>query len=238
MLCNNSRRIYFQQCITLVIDKQYSTTTLKEDNVSENIPKIKLLRRERTTFNEEEQAFGEQIARVHTRYAMEVVFAHRLCPFLKDPESGFGHFCIVLDEEPDLDLAFETVQNTPGVLHLVFPCIKESYSAFWTFSSTLGNRVQKSSPKSPVYAVFHPQFPGDTKNSHRLVGLLRRAPDPMIQYIPPGLTTGGTVFMGQPLPPEDNAEVNYRKLQGEASQKMLGLMEEIHTERALIVKKF
>jgi hypothetical protein len=211
---------------------------MKEINMNENTPKVRLLRKGRNTFSDEERAFGEKIAEVHTRYAMEVVFAHRLCPFLKDPESGFGHFCIMLDEEPDIDLAFDTVQNTPGVLHLVFPCIKESYSEFWALSATLGNRVQKSSPKSPVYAVFHPQFPGDTKNSHRLVGLLRRAPDPMIQYIPPGLTTGGTVFMGQPLPPEDNAEINYRKLQGETLQEMLHLMEEIHTNRASIIKTF
>jgi hypothetical protein len=206
--------------------------------LSENTPKIKLLRKDRTTFTAEEEAFGEKIARVHTRYAMEIVFAHRLCPFLKDPESGFGHFCVVLDEVPDVDLAFETVQSMPGVLHLVFPCIKESYSEFWAFSSTLGNRVQKSSPKSPVYAVFHPAFPGDTKNPHRLVGLLRRAPDPMVQYVPPGLATGGTVFMGSALPPEDNADLNYRKLQGEPLQKMLKRMEEIQAERALIVKNF
>lgn len=190
-----------------------------------------LKRRDRSTFTEEELAFGQAIHNVHSRYALEVVLAHRLCPFLKDPESGFGTFCMVLDEKPDLELSFEIITQTAGVLHLVYPCIKESYSDFWEFSSKLGARVQKSSPRSPVYAVFHPQFPGDTKNPHRLVGLLRRAPDPMIQFIPPGLTTGGTVFVGQPLPPEDNAEVNFKKLQGEALSALTRLIEEVHQER-------
>jgi hypothetical protein len=202
--------------------------------MNDKAPKIQLLRKNTTSFTDEERAFAEKIAAVHTRYALEVVLAHKLCPFLKDPESGFGQFCIVLDEEVDVDLAFHTVQNTPGVLHIVYPCIKDSYSTFWEFSSTLGNRVQKSSPKSPVYAVFHPAFPGDAKNPHRLVGVLRRAPDPMIQYIPPGLTTGGTVFVGQALPPEDNAEVNFRKLQGDTLSKMLELMNEIQQERQKI----
>ena len=49
--------------------------------------------------------FAREVVRVHKRYATEVVYGHRLCPFLRDVNKDFGRFCIAMPERPDLDEA-------------------------------------------------------------------------------------------------------------------------------------
>jgi hypothetical protein len=76
---------------------------------------------------------------------------------------------------------------------------------------------------------------------HRLVGLLRRAPDPFVQLIPEGMHEGGTVFAPLPLPGApmpvapppgfDNAEANFGRLRGGRIQPLLALMAEIRADR-------
>jgi hypothetical protein len=184
-------------------------------------------------------AFAAEIHRVHRRYAEEVVARNRLCPFLRDVETGFGRFCVVLDAAPEVALALEAVAAAgTSVVHLVYPCTAFPPSPFEKFAGKLAEAPKKASPSPPVMAVFHPELSGSGDNAHRLVGLLRRAPDPFVQLIPEGLHEGGTVFGGvidgvpsEAEAPRDPSQENFDKLRGEALGRLLTLQAEIRADR-------
>jgi len=140
--------------------------------------------------------FAREVQRVHSRYAAEVVSAFSLCPFMKDPETAFGHFCVMLDWVPDPAATLKAVlEAESSVIHLVFPCVDLTTAMFDRFAASMRDALISGIPKPPVMAVFHPELSGDFTTSHRLVGLVRRAPDPFIQLVPEGLHEGGTVFI-------------------------------------------
>lgn len=196
-------------------------------------PAMTLFRRDPAPATPAELRFAAEVLRVHTRYAAEVVAAHQLCPFLKEVETGLGAFCVMLEPTLDLDLSLEAVTSAKtSVLHMVFPRGAHTHPAFWSFAGKLGDALKKQMSKPPVYAVFHPEMPGDTSNSHRMVGLLRHAPDPMIQFIPEGLSTGGTVFMGAGSIPVDPAQQTFARLtEGKLFPHVLRLIDEIRADR-------
>jgi hypothetical protein len=186
--------------------------------------------------------FAAEVHRVHRRYAAEVVAANRLCPFLRDIDTGFGAFVVMLDPgEPSVDAALEAIRAAGSpVTHVVFPLVRPAPSAFERFSGRVGAALKKALSNPPVMATFHPGLVGDADDPHRLVGLLRRAPDPFVQLIPEGMHEGGTVFA--PIPtdglspafiPEsiDSARENYAKLKGGRVAPLLALMAEIHGDR-------
>lgn len=141
--------------------------------------------------------FGREVYRVHHRYATEVVKAFALCPFLKDADSGFGRFIVMLDREPNLESATAAVLESPAmVTHLVYPLVTLAAKDFERFGGDLAAGLRKTMDDAPAHATFHPQMSGDAANPARLVGLVRRAPDPFVQFVPPGLQSGGTTFIG------------------------------------------
>jgi len=188
-------------------------------------------------------AFAAQVHRVHRRYAAEVVAANRLCPFLRDVDTGFGAFVAMLDPraEPDVDEAVAAIRAAENpIIHVVYPLIRPAPSAFERFAGRLGSAIKRAFPSPPVMATFHPELVGDDDDPHRLVGLLRRAPDPFVQLIPSGLNEGGTVFAPLPAPgevpapvpePVDSAAANFEKLQGGRVKPLLALMDEIRADR-------
>jgi hypothetical protein len=198
--------------------------------------------------------FVEEVHRIHVRYAAEVVAANRLCPFLRDVETGFGRFCVVLDprEDPDVGTAVEAILAAASpVIHVVYPLIRPVPSAFERFSGRVNQALKKALPDTPVMATFHPALVGAADDPHRLVGLLRRAPDPFVQLIPRGMNEGGTVFAplassvgdtptppGSPdevpaedAPPADPAQFNFDRFGGASVEPLLALIAEIHAER-------
>lgn len=147
------------------------------------------------------------------RYAAEVVAAFKLCPFLHNVDTGMGAVGIVLDVEPDVETAVAAVQDLgANVLHLVYPLQRGGASAFERFGSRLSQELARRLKDPLVHATFHPELTGGTENAHRMVGLLRQAPDPFVQFIPPGLHEGGTVFAGEEVPAEGRAEATFRRL--------------------------
>ena len=183
--------------------------------------------------------FAEEVHRVHRRYAAEVIARNHLCPFLRDVDTGFGRFCVMLDAEPDIPTAIETVLAAgTSVIHLVYPCTTGPSSPFEKFAGKLGAALKSALPEAPVMATFHPALAGDGSNAFRLVGLLRRAPDPFVQLIPEGLHQGGTMFVtaadveaathGRP---RDPAEANFAKMHGGFLEKLVALMTEIRADR-------
>ncbi len=187
--------------------------------------------------------FAAEVHRIHRRYAAEVVAANRLCPFLRDVETGFGAFVVMLDPgAPSVEATIHAVLAAGNpVIHVVFPLIRPVPSLFERFSGQLSQALKKALRDPPVMATFHPDLAGEATEAHRLVGLLRRAPDPFVQLIPEGMHEGGTVFAplparGEPAPvappaPIDSAQVNFDKLKGGGIEPLLARMAEIRADR-------
>jgi hypothetical protein len=185
------------------------------------------------------ERFAAEVLRVHRRYAQEVVAQNQLCPFLRDVDTGFGRFCVMLDPEPDVATAVAAVLAAgTSVIHLVYPCtVNPPASPFEKFAGKLSQALKKELPEAPVMATFHPTLAGDGSNPFRLVGLLRRAPDPFVQLIPEGLHQGGTKFAGaadieaNAHRELDPAHANFAKLRGAPLEKLVELMDEIRADR-------
>lgn len=185
--------------------------------------------------------FAAAVHRVHRRYASEVVAANRLCPHLHDVDRDFGAFVVMLDPapEPDVDAVVEAVKAVgEPVMHLVFPLVRPPPSAFERFSGKVARALRKEFAKPPVMATFHPELAGDGDDPHRLIGLIRRAPDPFVQLIPDGYQEGGTVFM--PLAEAAAAATaekvewsqrNFDKLRGPNLERLLALIADIQADR-------
>jgi hypothetical protein len=187
--------------------------------------------------------FAAEVHRIHRRYATEVVLANRLCPFLNNVDTGFGAFVAVLDPgELDLEAAVAAILAADNaVIHLVFPLIRPPSPTFERFAGRIAGALKKAVKDPPVMATFHPDLAGDAGEAHRLVGLLRRAPDPFIQLIPEGMHEGGTVFaalpsQGEPIPrapapPVDSAQANFAKLKDGRIEPLFALMADIRADR-------
>ncbi len=144
--------------------------------------------------------FAAVVQRIHYRYALEVVDAFALCPFMNDPASAFGRFCVVLSRELVVESARELVLAAPGVVHLIYPLFEGDSHTMERFGNSLHEAVRRESSSrgeagAPVHATFHPEMDGDPESPQRRVGFVRRAPDPFVQFVPQGLTKGGTQFM-------------------------------------------
>lgn len=185
------------------------------------------------------ERFAVEVHRVHRRYASEVVAHNQLCPFLRDVDTGFGRFCVMLDVEPDVPTAIAAVLAAgTSVIHLVYPCTSGPSSPFEKFAGKLSAALKQALPEAPVMATFHPALPGAGVNPFRLVGLLRRAPDPFVQLIPEGLHQGGTMFAGTAeleaatlAHTRDPAQANFAKMGGGNLEKIVALMAEIRADR-------
>jgi hypothetical protein len=184
--------------------------------------------------------FADEVLRIHRRYAAEIVAQNRLCPHLKDVETGFGRFVVVLDPTPEVEVAVEAVLAAETtVVHIVYPCARPPSNEFEKFSGKLREGLKKAIPSPPVMATFHPELTGDAGSPYRAIGLLRRAPDPFVQLIPEGLHQGGTVIatpemtpaMEEPGPEVDNALNIYTRLQGARMEALFEAMAEIHRDR-------
>lgn len=187
--------------------------------------------------------FAEEVFRVHQRYAADIVHRHGFCPFLKDLATGFGAFAVMLDPGLDVALAVRVVaEQRASVGHLVYPLYQGPAAAFEAFSAEV-TRGLRELPEAPATATFHPDLHGETDDAHRLIGVLRRAPDPFIQSVPPGLTGGGTtVFVGDvskledvlaaiAARPKDISAENFGKAKAYGLDKLLGDLAAIRADR-------
>src|SRR5215471_8985480 len=89
------------------------------------------------------EAFAREAFRLHRRYAIEIVSAFRLCPFVRSGgdavEAAFGRFCVVLDRELDAARACRVAMQAPeGVVHLVYPLVQVSPASFERFAASIG----------------------------------------------------------------------------------------------------
>lgn len=179
---------------------------------------------------------GEQTAALLDRYVREVVVAFRLCPFLANPDAALGAVFVVLDPEPDEATLEELVGASEApVLHAVYPLVSGESPPFERFASRVGARLRaKLGRRAPVSAAFHPAMHGLADDPYRLIGLLRHAPHPFVQYVPSDVTQGqGTVVAGAPLPGPSGAEASFARLtaQGGDLDRVLAVIGELHRAR-------
>lgn len=176
--------------------------------------------------------FADVVHRIHRRYAAEVVAAFDLCPHLKDVETGFGELTVVIDSNLDTDLLLTIARGASvSVSHVMYPLYDGPSKPFERFASATLATLRKASRSAPVMAVFHPEMSGDTVNPYRLVGLLRHAPDPFVQFVPDGLHQGGTVMNGMAEPGVDNAERNYAHVMPALIERVLAAQASIKADR-------
>jgi len=124
------------------------------------------------------------VHRILTRYLVEVVERHELCPWARASREH-GELAIgVLWGAPALEawiaearrlLASERIR----VAMIVAPELAIDRAAF----GALRDRVAARLPDAGV-AEFHPVAPLDLGSPARLVPFLRRAPDPLLQLVP------------------------------------------------------
>ncbi len=172
------------------------------------------------------EAYAAEVCALLHFYATEIVAANRLCPFLHNVDNGLGAVCVVLDREAVVEEAVAAIKATEAsVLHVAYPLIPRgeaasgpatasSSSRFERFGNALAEGLRRSNGERLVHATFHPELVGGTENPHRMVGLLRRAPDPFVQFIPPGMHEGGTVLAGAELPTVSPLEATYERIVG------------------------
>lgn len=207
------------------------------------------------------EAFSREVVRVHKRFATEVVHGYRLCPFLRDVNKDFGRFCIAMTLCPDLDEARDAfVQAENAIIHMVYPLVPTAPAEFERFGNDVGRAARdiwratpegdtRFGPEPPVIATFHPRLAGDRTSSHRLIGLLRRAPDPFVQVIPGGHYESGTVLAqlhdakeltpetlkkvlaAVPPPPKDRAMETFKRLTPALLDEITALVADIHADR-------
>lgn len=207
------------------------------------------------------EAFAAEVVRVHKRYALEVVAAYKLCPFLRDPDVAFGRFCVVLAEGPQVAHAREAYLAADNpVLHIVYPLARTAAPDFERFGGDAGRAVRdiwretpgaeaRWGPEPPVIATFHRALAGDRSSPHRLIGILRRAPDPFVQIIPGGHHEGGTMvapvadldrmtpaelaklLASRPPPPRDRARELFERLASADVDRIEALVADIHADR-------
>jgi hypothetical protein len=135
------------------------------------------------------QRLEREVRRVHTRYQREVVEALGLCPWAKESRSGGTlHMHVSFSPSPDASAALELIEVTMASPHtvigiLVFPVMSLDRLAFSHFLAALRELQSARADRRFALADFHPNAASDTTTPERLVPLLRRAPDPMLQIV-------------------------------------------------------
>ena len=180
-------------------------------------------------------AFATEIARLLHRYAAEVVAAFGLCPHVQDVAGSLGAVCIVLDRDLAAATAARAVRATGAkTVHVVCPLAGVDAPRFERFGNAVAHALAHDGGFRLVHATFHPELAGGTENPERLVGILRRAPDPFVQLVPPGIQQGGATIAGSPPPPPPADEPivrTYGRLRGEPLERLVALQAELHAER-------
>jgi len=179
---------------------------------------------------------AEKSAALLERYVHEVVLAFRLCPFLHNPEGALGAVVVVLDVEPVEETLADTIESLGApIVHALYPLVSGESPPFERFASRTGALLRTRLGRgAPVSAAFHPAMHGETDDPHRLIGILRRAPHPFVQYVPADVPTGGgTVVAGAPLPAPSGAEANFARLTATTAEldRVVEILAELHRAR-------
>ncbi len=183
--------------------------------------------------------FAREVSALMHRYARDVVFANRLCPFLEDVNLGLGAVSVVLDRKLDVPAAARAVRATGSrLVHLVFPCTLVDPAVFERFGNDVAGCLRTDGNEPLVHATFHPRMVGGADSPHRLARLFRRSPDPLLQFIPDGILQGGTTFAGTaPSPPSPLAQT-FARLTVDDIARIVATQDALIAERSLRYARF
>jgi hypothetical protein len=138
------------------------------------------------------QRLEHEVARIHTRYQVEVIEALSLCPWAKPArQAGKVQLLVSFMSEPDQAACLTAIDQVMADAHteigmLAFPALALERLPFAHFASALRAADEARHARgASVYAIadFHPHADPDLTTPERLVPWLRSAPDPMLQIV-------------------------------------------------------
>lgn len=136
-----------------------------------------------------------QALRINARYLSEVVEAFDLCPWASSVSDGAGLSRQVFLSTEDSPAARDEVagrieelskQSEIDIGLFIFPSLAITPQGFRSFVAAMESAHASAHPRGAMpfaMADFHPDAPLDTSSAARLVGFIRRAPDPTIQLV-------------------------------------------------------
>jgi hypothetical protein len=138
------------------------------------------------------QRLEREVLRVHTRYQVDVVEALNLCPWAQKARCG-GRLNLQVSfvEEPEACAVLALLDALLADPHfeigmLVLPALRLDRLPFAHFLAEVraldDSRAMPSDQRFAI-ADFHPNAETDASTPERLVSLLRRTPDPMLQCV-------------------------------------------------------
>ncbi|MEZ4361301.1 MAG: hypothetical protein R3B48_14040 [Kofleriaceae bacterium] len=198
-----------------------------------------------------EQRRAQEVHRLLQRYLIEVVEEWVLCPWaLGARVRGEVHAVICWGETCDADQVCQRAARAvalPGVrvAMLIFPELTRGARAL----EELRTRVLRALPEIAV-AAFGPHGELDLASPARLVPLLRRSPDPMLQLVPhdlldelkrptapPGLGAQARALRDLGAPPptsvvDELAARNHAAVAADGAERLQRTLEELAADRA------
>jgi hypothetical protein len=140
----------------------------------------------------QDDAWTEQALRLYRRYEREIVGDLNLCPWA-EPSRLDGHVrehvLLQTDDvsvEPSVLALASSAHPEVEIVLLIFPRLQLGRVDFDSFAARIrdAEAAQHALGRVPfVSAVFHPYAKADCSEPERLIPLLRRTPDPTIQFV-------------------------------------------------------
>lgn len=129
--------------------------------------------------------FESEVLRINERFLVEVVEAFGFCPWAEGArKTGALKRAVILDESEALERLLSLEEKT-AVAILIYPRFSGPPAAFEELLARLRRAEEaRRGARSPfVTALFHPALPWSGDGPDQLVPLLRRSPDPSLQFV-------------------------------------------------------
>lgn len=173
--------------------------------------------------------------RLNQRYLDEVVLAFDLCPWAEPALRGgrVGRAVCLLETPVAADCLpfiehFATARTSQvDIGLLLFPRAPFTWAAFDAFAERV--RRAHSKPATYLVAAFHPAGPDRIENPHQAVSALRRAPDPMLQFVRAELID--RLKTSQPEASADVGARNFQTMQSGALARLNAALDDIRADR-------
>lgn len=136
-------------------------------------------------------ALEREVFRVNDRYLVDFIEEFSFCPFARSGRAGgqtrrYMYYADTRSVEPLLSLMLEVAADPEQVVvQVVLPLIEvgpQTWSKFCQGLTAMGN-ARCDGGAVLACAPLHPELPFNLKSAATMIPLLRRSPDPTIQWV-------------------------------------------------------